>query len=108
MKTVIHLTTNDPIDAEFSLTCSRSLRSDGVDVTLPCHREGARIGLESDDLAGRLVDLVADGVDVVVSEGCLTARDLPVDVVAGTRLVPAGSVEVTRLQQDGRALLKVP
>ncbi|MDS0299095.1 DsrE family protein [Halogeometricum sp. S1BR25-6] len=112
MKTVFHLTSGDVDDWRRALGNVTNLLDDGTveveETVLLVNGDAIHLFAEGSPLAED-VRALGDDVRCLGCSNSLTGRDIPESkLLANVDSVPSGVGELTRLQSDGYAYLKVP
>lgn len=112
MKTVFHLTSGDVGDWKHALGNVNNLLDDETveteEVALLVNGDAIHLFAEGSPLAED-VRALGDDVRCLGCRNSLTGRDIPESkLLANVDSVPSGVGELTRLQSDGYAYLKVP
>ncbi|MDS0294842.1 DsrE family protein [Halogeometricum luteum] len=112
MKTVFHLTSGDVSDWRHALGNVSNLLDDGTveveEVALLINGDAIHLFTEGSPLAEE-VRALGDDVRCLGCRNSLTGRDIPESrLLANVESVPSGVGELTRLQSEGYAYLKVP
>lgn len=112
MKTVLHLTSDDPAD------WGHALRSAGLlathtdlhheDVVLLPHHRGIGLVSPTSAMADEVAELLHTGMTILAGATCFDATDRPREALPGVEIVDSGVSEIVRRQADGYHQVKIP
>lgn len=111
MRTVVHLISGDQTEQETALAVVENLLDDETGridaVAVVAQADGIRAVAADGDHDQQVRSLLDEGVPFAACSNTLDGKGMDEsDLVAGVETVPAGAVEVTRLQQEGYGYIR--
>lgn len=112
MKTVFHLSTDDPEKISELLGNIKNLNEDkSIDVeriTAVLNAEGVKTALKSSEAKNYLKPMIQEGLDLKICSNSVEGREISRDdLIQGTELVSSGVGELNRLQDEGFNYIKI-